>query len=87
MITQEETLARYCAQTDSCGSGGIVDVIRRATSDPTLYIFGELLDLPSVQAVCFHFADFVLVGILLHHGINRESRCLNHFSSVLLPYV
>ena len=44
-------LEEYCLVAKGSKGRTVADVIQRATSDPVLFAFGELLSLPSVQQV------------------------------------
>ncbi|KAL3149113.1 hypothetical protein ABBQ32_001953 [Trebouxia sp. C0010 RCD-2024] len=47
--TSDAKLEEYCLVAKGSKGRTVADVIQRATSDPVLFAFGELLSLPSVQ--------------------------------------
>ena len=44
-------LQEYCLLAKGSKGRMLVDIIQRATSDPTLFAFGELLVVPTVEQV------------------------------------
>ena len=48
----ESKLEEYCLVAKGSKGRTLADVVARATSDPVLFAFGELLAVPSVQQVC-----------------------------------
>lgn len=49
--TNGAALESFVLQSKSAPPRMACDLIRRATSEPGLFVFGELLDLESIQAV------------------------------------
>ena len=47
----ETKLQEYCLLAKGSRGRTLADILQRATADPVLFAFGELLALPSVQQV------------------------------------
>ena len=50
---QIEVLEQFCLLAKSARGRGLVDLIGRATADPNLFAFGELLDVAQIKEVGF----------------------------------
>eukprot|EP00475_Leptophrys_vorax_P000802 TRINITY_DN10438_c0_g1_i1.p1 TRINITY_DN10438_c0_g1~~TRINITY_DN10438_c0_g1_i1.p1 ORF type:complete len:264 (+),score=3.70 TRINITY_DN10438_c0_g1_i1:224-1015(+) len=46
---QMESLEQFCLLAKSARGRGLVELVTRATSDPNLFAFGELLDVPQIK--------------------------------------
>ena len=51
---QIEVLEQFCLLAKSARGRGLVDLIARATADPNLFAFGELLDVAQIKEVVFY---------------------------------
>ena len=51
-MESEAQLEQFCILAKSTKGRAIADFIQKATSQPGIFTFGELLDVPSVKEVC-----------------------------------
>lgn len=50
----ESKIQQYVLLAKGARGKALADLITRATSEPNLFVFGELLDVPSIQEASYH---------------------------------
>lgn len=84
-MESEAQLEQFCILAKSTKGRAIADLIQKATSQPGIFTFGELLDIPNVKEVCMMCCRPIELQLI---SSLRESLCLCRSflkQSLLLP--